>query len=184
MKKCHLNIFASLIIALTLTGCNESEIDELTLIGKDKSELEQNYKAQFKKLTQNVEVFILQDKNSPTEKEPHTNGNLIDGKVEMSLTSNVGKYTFIQISEMLTKEYGKPVATKDRVFNREAVSGMDCIETKTCGGGKYYEIFRGKDRLIMVSNGAGLLHEKEGVTLLTITDKQFKFSRLEEDKIK
>lgn len=184
MNKRNLNTLASLVIMLALTGCNESEIDKITLIGRDKSDLAQNYKAQFQEQTPSIEVFALQDKNAPNEQEPHTYGNLIDGKVESSLTTNVGKYTFIQISEMLTREYGKPVATKDRVFNREAVSGMDCIETKTCGAGKYYEIFRGKDRLIMVSNGAGLLHEKEGVTLLTITDKQFKFSRLEEDKIK
>ncbi|HAU6425175.1 TPA: hypothetical protein JD893_27090, partial [Citrobacter freundii] len=95
---------------------------------------------------------------------------------------NVGKYTFMQIGEMLTKEYGKPVATKDRIFDQEAISGMDCIETKTCGAGKYYEVYRGKDRLIMVINGAGLVNEKEGVTLLTFTDKQLKTARLEEDK--
>ena len=59
---------------------------------------------------------------------------------------------------------------------------MDCIETKTCGAGKYYEVYRGKDRLIMVINGAGLVNEKEGVTLLTFTDKQLKTARLEEDK--
>ena len=34
----------------------------------------------------------------------------------------------------------------------------------------------------MVINGAGLLNEKEGVTLLTFTDKQLKTARLEEDK--
>jgi hypothetical protein len=88
----------------------------------------------------------------------------------------------MQIGEMLTKEYGKPVATKDRIFDQEAISGMDCIETKTCGAGKYYEVYRGKDRLIMVINGAGLVNEKEGVTLLTFTDKQLKTARLEEDK--
>ncbi|HHI1865017.1 TPA: hypothetical protein ACP4YA_004688, partial [Escherichia coli] len=125
-----------------------------------------------------------QDKNAPNEQEPHTHGNLIDGKVESSLTTNVGKYTFMQIGEMMTREYGKPVATKDRIFDQEAISGMDCIETKTCGAGKYYEVYRGKDRLVMVINGAGFVNEKEGVTLLSITDKMIKVSRLKEDKRK
>lgn len=182
MKKRNLNILASLVIAFALTGCNESEIDKITLIGRDKSDLAQNYKAQFQEQTPNIEAFALQDKNAPKEQEPHTYGNLIDGKVESSLTTNVGKYTFMQIGEMLTKEYGKPVATKDRIFDQEAISGMDCIETKTCGAGKYYEVYRGKDRLIMVINGAGLVNEKEGVTLLTFTDKKLKTARLEEDK--
>ena len=90
----------------------------------------------------------------------------------------------MQIGEMLTREYGKPVATKDRIFDQEAISGMDCIETKTCGAGKYYEVYRGKDRLVMVINGAGFVNEKEGVTLLSITDKMIKVSRLKEDKRK
>ena len=71
-----------------------------------------------------------------------------------------------------------------RIFDQEAISGMDCIETKTCGAGKYYEVYRGKDRLVMVINGAGFLNEKEGVTLLSITDKMIKVSRLKEDKRK
>lgn len=48
MNKRNLNILASLVIMLALTGCNESEIDKITLIGRDKSDLAQNYKAQFK----------------------------------------------------------------------------------------------------------------------------------------
>lgn len=32
MKKRNLNILASLVIALALTGCNESEVDKITLI--------------------------------------------------------------------------------------------------------------------------------------------------------
>ncbi|ENB9940635.1 TPA: hypothetical protein ACIELX_005143 [Escherichia coli] len=184
MNKRNLNILASLVIMLALTGCNESEIDKITLIGRDKSDLAQNYKAQFQEQTSSIEVFALQDKNAPNEQEPHTHGNLIDGKVESSLTTNVGKYTFMQIGEMMTREYGKPVATKDRIFDQEAISGMDCIETKTCGAGKYYEVYRGKDRLVMVINGAGFVNEKEGVTLLSITDKMIKVSRLKEDKRK
>lgn len=182
MKKRNLNILASLVIALALTGCNESEIDKITLIGQDKNALESQYKTLFEKRTPNIEAFALFDKTAAEGKEPHTTGGLIDGKVESSMTTNVGKYTFMQIGEMLTKEYGKPVATKDRIFDQEAISGMDCIETKTCGAGKYYEVYRGKDRLVMVINGAGLLNEKDGVTLLTFTDKQLKTARLEEDK--
>lgn len=37
MKKRNLNILASLVIALALTGCNESEVDKITLIGQDKN---------------------------------------------------------------------------------------------------------------------------------------------------
>lgn len=48
MNKRNLNILASLVIMLALTGCNESEIDKITLIGRDKSDLAQNYKTQFK----------------------------------------------------------------------------------------------------------------------------------------
>ncbi|HBB7107631.1 TPA: hypothetical protein IG240_004844, partial [Escherichia coli] len=107
MNKRNLNILASLVIMLALTGCNESEIDKITLIGRDKSDLAQNYKAQFQEQTPSIEVFALQDKNAPNEQEPHTHGNLIDGKVESSLTTNVGKYTFMQIGEMMTREYGK-----------------------------------------------------------------------------
>ncbi|SVF39769.1 Uncharacterised protein [Escherichia coli] len=36
----------------------------------------------------------------------------------------------------------------------------------------------------MVINGAGFVNEKEGVTLLSITDKMIKVSRLKEDKRK
>jgi hypothetical protein len=69
MKKRNLNILASLVIALALTGCNESEIDKITLIGRDKSDLAQNYKAQFQEQTPNIEAFALQDKNAPKEQE-------------------------------------------------------------------------------------------------------------------
>ena len=34
MNKRNLNILASLVIMLALTGCNESEIDKITLIGE------------------------------------------------------------------------------------------------------------------------------------------------------
>lgn len=41
MNKRNLNTLASLVIMLALTGCNESEIDKITLIGRDKSDLAQ-----------------------------------------------------------------------------------------------------------------------------------------------
>ena len=182
MKNRSFNIIASIAMALMLTGCNQSEIDKLSLIGDDKSYLEEQDEATFEKRTPDIELFALYDKSSPDAQEPHTTGMLINGKVELSMTTKVGKYTFMQLDEMLTKEYGKPVATKDHIFDKAAISGLDCIETKTCGAGKYYEVFRGKDRFVLLINGAGYLYEKEGVALLTITDKQLKVARLEEDK--
>lgn len=179
-----LNIVTSLIIAFTLTGCNESEIDKITLIGKDKSSIESQYKTLFEKRTPNVEAFVLFDKAAADGQKPHTSGGIIDGKVEWSMTTNVGKYTFLQLDEMLTKEYGKPVATKEQVFNAAALNGLDCAKTMSCGTGKYYEVFRGKDRLIMISNGASFMNNDEGVSLLTFTDKHLKMARLEEDRSK
>lgn len=44
------------------------------------------------------------------------------------------------------------------------------------------EVFRGKERLIMMVNGAGFMNKDDGVTLLTFTDKHLKKARLEEDK--
>ncbi|EDH7534897.1 hypothetical protein ACV4JM_003714 [Salmonella enterica subsp. enterica serovar Altona] len=182
MKKRNLNILASLVIALALTGCNESEVDKITLIGQDKKALESQYKTLFEKRTPNIEAFALFDKTAAEGKEPHTTGGLIDGKVESSMTTNVGKYTFMQLDEMLTKEYGKPVATKDQVFDETALNGLECAKTMSCAAGKYYEVFRGKERLIMMINGAGFMNKDEGVTLLTFTDKHLKTARLEEDK--
>ena len=88
----------------------------------------------------------------------------------------------MQLDEMLTKEYGKPVATKDQVFDETALNGLECAKTMACAAGKYYEVFRGKERLIMMINGAGFMNKDEGVTLLTFTDKHLKTARLEEDK--
>ena len=36
MKKRNLNILASLVIALALTGCNESEVDQITLKARNR----------------------------------------------------------------------------------------------------------------------------------------------------
>ncbi|EFE1057631.1 hypothetical protein NK178_004370 [Escherichia coli] len=182
MKKRNFTILTSLIIAFTLTGCNESEVDKITLIGQDKNSLESQYKTHFEKRTPNIEAFALFDKAAAEGKEPHTTGGLIDGKVESSMTTNVGKYTFMQLDEMLTKEYGKPVATKDQVFDETALNGLECAKTMSCAAGKYYEVFRGKERLIMMVNGAGFMNKDDGVTLLTFTDKHLKKARLEEDK--
>lgn len=182
MKKRNFTILTSLIIALALTGCNESEVDKITLIGQDKNALESQYKTLFEKRTPNIEAFALFDKTAAEGKGPHTSGVLIDGKVESSMTTNVGKYTFMQLDEMLTKEYGKPVATKDQVFDETALNVLECAKTMSCAAGKYYEVFRGKERLIMMINGAGFMNKDEGVTLLTFTDKHLKTARLEEDK--
>ena len=91
------------------------------------------------------------------------------------MTTKVGKYTFMQLDEMLSKEYGKPVATKDQVLDVTALDGLDCAKTMSCAAGKYYEIFRGKERLIMMINGTGFMNNEEGVTLLTFTDKHLKW---------
>lgn len=48
MKKRNLNILASLVIALALTGCNESEVDKITLIGQDKRLLRASTKPSLK----------------------------------------------------------------------------------------------------------------------------------------
>lgn len=178
MKKRNFTILTSLIIAFTLTGCNESEVDKITLIGQDKNSLESQYKTHFEKRTPNIEAFALFDKAAAEGKEPHTTGGLIDGKVESSMTTNVGKYTFMQLNEMLTKEYGKPVATKDLVFDETALNGLECAKTMSCAAGKYC----GKERLIMMINGTGFMNKDEGVTILTFTDKHLKMARLEQDK--
>ena len=184
MIRIRLVTLTSLVVAFALTGCNESDIDKITLIGKDKSALESQYHALFEKRTPNIEAFALFEKITPESKEPHTTGGLIDGKVESSMTTKVGKYTFMQLDEMLTKEYGKPVATKDQVLDVTALDGLDCAKTMSCAAGKYYEIFRGKERLIMMINGTRFMNNEEGVTLLTFTDKHLKMARLEEDNRK
>ncbi|OAT55826.1 putative lipoprotein [Kluyvera georgiana ATCC 51603] len=184
MIKIRVFTLISLAVAFTLTGCNESDIDKITLIGKDKSTLESQYSALFEKRTPDIEAFALFDKMAPEGKEPHTTGGLIDGKVESSMTTNVGKHTFMQLDEMLSKEYGKPVATKDQVFDVSSLNGLDCAKTMSCAAGKYYEVFRGKERLIMMINGTGFMNTEEGVTILTFTDKHLKTVRLEEDKRK
>lgn len=52
MKNRSFNIIASIAMALMLTGCNQSEIDKLSLIGEDKSYLEEQDEATFEKRTQ------------------------------------------------------------------------------------------------------------------------------------
>ena len=64
MKKRNFTILTSLIIALALTGCNESEVDKITLIGQDKNALESQYKTLFEKRTPNIEAFALFDKTA------------------------------------------------------------------------------------------------------------------------
>ncbi|HGT5787140.1 TPA: hypothetical protein ACM381_004098 [Escherichia coli] len=91
MKNRSFNIIASIAMALMLTGCKQSEIDKLSLIGEDKSYLEEQDEATFEKRTPDIELFALYDKSSPDAQEPHTTGMLINGKVELSMTTKVGK---------------------------------------------------------------------------------------------
>ncbi|MCO8160428.1 hypothetical protein NI782_24815, partial [Escherichia coli] len=57
MKNRSFNIIASIAMALMLTGCNQSEIDKLSLIGEDKSYLEEQDEATFEKRTPDIELF-------------------------------------------------------------------------------------------------------------------------------